>query len=103
MQERKSNQVRETGEGSDKEDFDLVFYDVSDDSEQCNKKVKFKNMPKVIPDFRQLCTIDGSQYCRFNKNSEIRDTGASCSITYDDTSMYDVKKSMSKLWVSLEM
>ncbi len=88
----KSNKSRETGEESDKEDFGFVFYDVSVDLEQCNKKVKFKNMPEVIPDVGQLCTIDGCQYHRFNKNTWIGDTGTSCFITTNDTNVYDVTK-----------
>ncbi len=62
-------ECRETGGESDKEDFDLIFYDVSNDSEQSNMKVKFKKMPEVILDEGQLCTTDGYQYHMFNKNS----------------------------------
>ncbi len=44
------NKSRETVEESDNKDFGLVLYDASNDSEQCKRKVKFKEMPEVIPD-----------------------------------------------------
>ena len=92
-----ANKSREKIEESDEEDYGLVFYDTSNDSEQCKRKVKFKEIPEVIPDIGQLCTIDGHQYHTFNKNSWIGDTGASCFITYDDTNMYDVTKINEKI------
>lgn len=54
--------------------------------------VKLKEMSEIIPNVRQLCTIDGCQYHMFDKNSWIGDTGTSCFIMYADTNMYNVKK-----------
>ncbi len=57
-----------------------------------NKEVKFINTLDIIPEQGQLYTIDGRQYHTFNRKSWIGDTCASCFITFDDTSMYNLKK-----------
>ena len=37
-----------------------------------------------------ICTIDSDTFNSFTKNNWIRDSGAYCHITNNDTSMYDV-------------
>ena len=37
-----------------------------------------------------MCTIDGDTFFSFTKNTWIRDSGASCHITNDNTGLYDI-------------
>ena len=37
-----------------------------------------------------MCTINGNTFFLFTKNTWIRDLGASCHITNDDTGLYDI-------------
>ena len=37
-----------------------------------------------------MCTINGDRFFLFTKNTWIKDSGASCHITNDDTGLYDI-------------
>ena len=58
--------------------------------ENVKKKVQFRDDVKQPTEAGMMCTINGDTFYSFTRNTWIRDSGASCHITNDDTGIYDV-------------
>ena len=69
----------------------MLFLLMSESKKECkNKKVRFVEDVKQPSKAGMMCTIDGDTFFSFTKNTWIRDLGASCHITNNDTGLYDV-------------
>ena len=58
--------------------------------ENKKKKVRFAEDVKRPSEAGMMCTINGDIFFSFMKNTWIRDSGASCHITNNDTGLYDI-------------
>ena len=58
--------------------------------ESIKKKVWFTEVVKQPSEAGMMCTIDGDTFYLFTKNTWIGDSGASCHIINNDSSMFDV-------------
>ena len=58
--------------------------------ENAKKKVWFVDDVKQPSKAGMMCSINGNMLYSFTKNTWIGDSGASCHITDNDTSMYDI-------------
>ena len=54
------------------------------------KKVRFNDNLEYVTNKAMICTINGRTYPTFTKNTWIRDSGAMCHFTNNNSSMYDV-------------
>ena len=56
------------------------------------RKLGFADDVKQLFEAGMMCTIDCDTFYSFTRNTWIRDSGASCHITNDDTSLYNITK-----------
>ena len=58
--------------------------------ESVKKKIPFVENMKQPSEAGMMSTIDGDTFYSFTKNNWIKDSGASCHITNDNTGLYDI-------------
>ena len=93
MQQNGHNKNIEKADKAIDNDNELVLSSLMSDG---RKKENNKKIVWFVEDVKQpskagmMCTIDGNTFFLFTKNTCIGDSGASCHITKDDRSLYDV-------------
>ena len=68
----------------------LCLLMIESKKECVKKKVRFTEYVKQLLEAHMMCTINGDMFYSFTKNTWIRDLGASCHITNNQKSIFDI-------------
>ena len=68
----------------------MCFLTMDNKRENVNKKVGFAEDVRKSEEAGMMCTVNGVALFLLTNNTWIRDSGASCNITNDNTSLFDI-------------
>ena len=89
MREKGTYEKAEMAIDGDEDDLVLCLLTIEIKKENLKKKIQFVEDIEHPTEACMMCTINGDTFS-FTKNTQIRDSGASCHITNDDTILFDI-------------